>query len=139
MGYLTPASDILLLRTVRLEKAYESVAREKCSVSHLTGVLKKSRVYILVSTLFRSNDYSDTLDFRRGEWGRWRWPCFSFWRSLITIHNFNTYIFIRPLNGAPLAQLEARRLWCSITIHNFAARFARCSLVAPSTLQKIME
>ncbi len=28
----------------------------------------------------RNNDYSDTLDFRRGEWG---WSRFSFWRSLI--------------------------------------------------------
>ncbi len=39
----------------------------------------------------------------------------------------------------PLAHLEARRLWCDITIHNFATRFARCSLVAPSALPKIME
>ncbi len=32
----------------------------------------------------RNNDYSDTLDFRRGECGRWGWSRFSFWRSLIT-------------------------------------------------------
>ncbi len=32
----------------------------------------------------RNNDYSDTLDFRRSEWGRWGWSRFSFWRSLIT-------------------------------------------------------
>ncbi len=32
----------------------------------------------------RNKDYFDTLDFRRGDWGRWVWSRFSFWRSLIT-------------------------------------------------------
>ncbi len=41
--------------------------------------------------------------------------------------------------GAPLAHLEAWRLWRDITLHNFAACFACCSLIAPSALPKIME
>ncbi len=43
---------------------------------------------------------------------------------------------IRAFGGAPLAHLEARRLWRDTTIHNL---IVRCSLVAPSAFPKIME
>ncbi len=55
----------------------------------------------------------------------------------IKIHQKVTmYLLSEPLTRI---FLHSRRLWRSITIQNFAARFARCSLVAPSALPKIME
>ncbi len=41
------------------------------------------------------------------------------------------YIYIRAFGGATLAHLQARHLWRSITIHDFAARFARCAFGTP--------
>ncbi len=59
--------------------------------------------------------------------------------SLIFVKNCPQLIYYtshwRRASGAP----RGRRLWHGTTIHNFAACFARCSLVAPAALPKIME
>ncbi len=46
-----------------------------------------------------NNNYSDTLDFRRGNWG---WSCFSFKGSLITNPQYYSVFYIWVLSRGPI-------------------------------------
>ncbi len=56
----------------------------------------------------------------------------------ITNYQANLYL-IWAFGGALLVHLEARRLWRSIMIHNFATRFARCSLVEDNGVDTLID
>ncbi len=92
--------------------------------------------YLIKGVIFsdiseRNNDYSDTLVSGGGPFFVLEVPDY----ECAMLINILFYIYTYE----PLAHLEGRRLWRGITIHNFAARFAHCSLIAPSALPKIME
>ncbi len=79
--------------TMRLICITQAHSRDEQWYSFFTKHLISEENHIF-SDILEWYDYSGTIDFRRGEWGRWGWWRFLFWSSPILIRNVYILIYL---------------------------------------------